>query len=198
MPTTKDFPMLTARNLLPILFVLQIGATPALAQSTHSHTENMQHDGQNEVSPMHGATEPGNDAFASIAEIVALLRDDQATNWEHVDIEALRIHLLDMDALISETSVTQQDTETGVSLEIQLAGRGGEAAARMVPAHGPVLWQETGWASSVEMGDTSIVWSVESPVDANIIQALGFYGLMTIGDHHAAHHLGLAQGKMVH
>lgn len=68
----------------------------------------------------------------------------------------------------------------------------------MVPAHGPVLAAETGWASAVEETEFAIIWRVTSATDAQVIAALGFYGLMAVGDHHTEHHLGLAQGKMVH
>ncbi len=53
-------------------------ATNAMAQ--HAHTSG---------SP----SETGQSQFAAIAEIVTLLRDDPNTDWEQVDIKALRDHL---------------------------------------------------------------------------------------------------------
>jgi len=49
--------------------------------------------------------EVGQSQFAAIAEIVALLRDDQDTDWAQVDIQALRDHLVDMDNVTTGASV---------------------------------------------------------------------------------------------
>ncbi len=184
-----------------ILLLFSFTTGPAIAQSSPSHSTTMQHSQHSQHSEgaeMLVVNEPGQGAFASIAEIVKILRNDPGTNWKHVDINGLRMHLIDMDALITETNVVQSNTDNGVKMTISLAGRGGEAASRMVPAHGPVLSGETGWHSDFEVGETSLIWIVSSDADAQVIQALGFYGLMAVGDHHAPHHLGLAQGKMVH
>jgi len=79
-----------------------------------------------------------------------------------------------------------------------IPGPGGEAVSRMVPAHAPVLAAETGWSSTAVSTDDDIVWTVTSPDDGDIIRALGFFGLMAIGNHHQAHHLALATGQMAH
>ena len=44
-------------------------------------------------------TSSGQAAFATISEVVRLLKADSATDWSKVDIEALRRHLIDMDAV---------------------------------------------------------------------------------------------------
>jgi hypothetical protein len=68
----------------------------------------------------------------------------------------------------------------------------------MVPAHAPVLAAETGWQSSVTEGSGGLVWTVAAPEDEAQIRALGFFGLMALGDHHRDHHLGLATGSVQH
>lgn len=50
-------------------------------------------------------TEPGQGAFAAIAEIVALLSADTSTDWSRVDITALREHLVDMNQLTLNADV---------------------------------------------------------------------------------------------
>ncbi|QEW18482.1 hypothetical protein LA6_000648 [Marinibacterium anthonyi] len=162
----------------------------ALAQSSrHDHAAHM--GGALMAMPM----EPGNDAFGALAEIVAILRADPGTDWSRVDIPGLRAHLLDMEAVFDLEHVIQADTATGVALTIPTDQPGGDAAGRMVPAHGPVLAGETGWSSQVEVKDGVIEWVVEDARDGDQIRALGVFGLMAVGNHHPAHHLAIASGQ---
>ncbi len=174
-----------------------LAATTGLATAqSHQHGEDMKHgDKSTAVVPV----EPGNGAFAAIAEIVRLLRDDPATDWSRVNLDALRNHLIDMDNLIKASSVVQEAVEDGLRIRIPRSLPGNDAAARMVPAHAPVLAGETGWASTLATEGNTLVWTVRSPDgDAATIRALGFFGLMATGAHHEAHHLGIARGEMVH
>lgn len=168
---------------------------PAFAQTDHRHGDHAPAIG--EAVPQ----EPGQDAFGAIAEIVAILASDPETDWSRVDIDHLRLHLIDMDALVTDTTVIEEELADGLRLRVGRAGIGGEAALRMVPAHAPVLAAETGWLSDVEIQDDAIVWTVSAPSDAAAavrIRALGFYGLMATGAHHQAHHLAIARGDGVH
>lgn len=144
--------------------------------------------------------EPGNGAFAAIAEIVQLLARDDATDWSTVDIDALRTHLVDMDALIIGAEVETQELPDGLVMSVSRGGRPGAAAERMVPAHAPVLAAETGWSSSIDRQSETIVWTVRATDEADVIRlkALGFFGLMATGDHHREHHLAIAQGRSTH
>ena len=142
-------------------------------------------------------TEPGQGAFAALSEAVALLMADETTDWSRVDIAALRAHLVDMDLLVTATDVTEEALPDGLRMTISTKGPGGAAAMRMVPAHGPVLLAETGWQSTVEVGTDAVVWTVTSEAPA-VIQALGFFGLIAVGDHHPEHHLALARGEPMH
>ena len=147
-----------------------------------------------------GPLEPGQGAFAAIAEIVALLASDPATDWSRVDIAALQAHLADMDAVVMDSEVAQEDLPDGLRMTLSRDGRAGVAAARMVPAHGPVLAAETGWLSEVESGDDALTWTVRDPSGAAVeqIRALGFFGLMATGAHHQPHHMALARGAPMH
>jgi hypothetical protein len=43
--------------------------------------------------------------------------------------------------------------------------------------------------------------SGNAPADTRALtrlRALGFHGLLTLGDHHVQHHIGLAEGTMKH
>lgn len=181
----------------PSIFVAAVLAcaspTPSLAQSVHDHAS------MHPTSPVQNLLlEPGQGAFAAISEIVALLLADPATDWSSVDINALRQHLVDMDYLITQAQVQTTQIENGLEFQITLTGVGGGAAERMVPAHAPVLGAETSWASVVSRTDNMLVWRVTDMAAVDTIRALGFYGLMAVGDHHRAHHLGMATGEMVH
>ena len=144
-------------------------------------------------------SEPGSAAFAAIAEIVAMLTADPQTDWSRVDIDALRTHLVDMDALVSGAVQRSEPVPGGLRMHIDRDGRAGSAVLRMVPAHAPVLAEETGWQSEVSVGD-EITWTVTGPgpADQQRIRALGFFGLMATGDHHRQHHLALARGETAH
>jgi len=172
------------------------GSMSALAQTQTgmTHTEGMSHDMSAGLLP----TEPGQGAFAAVSEIVAMLAADPNTDWNVVNIAALRDHLVDMDMLITHADVFASEIEDGLEMRISLAGPGGGAVSRMVPAHGPVLAAETGWENDVQIEGKEIVWKVTSARNAAQIRALGFFGLMTVGDHHTEHHLGMASGVMVH
>ena len=140
--------------------------------------------------------EPGQGAFAAISEVVARLLADPHTDWSRVDIGALRAHLVDMDRLVLDAAPEVETVEGGLRITVALGGAATGAAGRMVPAHAPVLAAETGWRSEAARGADAVVWTVTAP-DAKAtarIRALGFFGLMAVGDHHRAHHLTIATG----
>lgn len=173
-------------------------ATPLTAQQA-SHAGHADHASPG-AAPAILPTEPGDGGFAAIAEIVAILFEDPETDWSRVDIDGLRAHLVDMNQLVVGARVRSERLPDGLHLRIETGGRAGAAASRMVPVHGPVLASETGWRSEVTQNGDEIVWTVtgNSAEDAARVQALGFFGLMATGDHHRAHHLALAQGRLAH
>lgn len=186
------------RVFVTVIVTLAVTAVPLMAQ----HADHADHAGH--AMPGPGATslptEPGDGAFAAIAEIVAILSADPATDWSRVDIDGLREHLVDMNQLVTGASVRAEPLPDGLRMRIGTAGRPGEAASRMVPAHGPVLAAETGWRSEVARDGDTVVWTVTGDDDGAVarIRALGFFGLMATGDHHRLHHLALAKGEMTH
>ena len=164
--------------------------SPVFAQT---HTTTM-HGGTMQAAPL----EPGQDTFGAIAEIVDILRADPDTDWSRVNLESLRVHLLEMDALVTTLEVTERETSDGLVMTVHRSSPGAEAAWRMVPAHQSVLETETGWRSRVEIGKDTLFWTVTDRSDATEITALGFFGLMATGDHHPEHHLMVALGDEGH
>ena len=172
----------------PALIALLFLSGPVVAQHAGRGTDH--------VMPV--LTEPGQGAFAAMSEVVALLRSDPATDWSTVDLGALQRHLVDMDLLITGTDPVVEDIPDGIRVTLDLSGRVGAAVRAMVPLHLPVLARETGWQVATRKDAQALTADITSPDDAAIIRALGFYGVMAVGDHHRAHHLALATGQSVH
>lgn len=161
-------------------------AAPAFAQHSHSGSGHT----------MDGPQETGQSGFAALAEIVTILREDPETDWSTVNIAALRQHLVDMDLLTTAAEVTITADPKGARFEISGTERVLEAIRTMVPAHAPFLAAETGWDVTTEEIGNGVALTVGG--DAEQIQALGFFGMMTIGAHHQEHHLMLAKGAAPH
>lgn len=140
--------------------------------------------------------EAGQAAFAAIAEIVTILTNDPDTDWEKVNIDQLRDHLVDMNSLTTEAEV--EKSVNGDTVEFKISGQGKtlRAIQAMVPAHAKELAKIPGWRVTAETTDTGAILRVESDnaTELTKINALGFFGLMATGAHHQPHHLGMAKG----
>lgn len=171
-----------------LLLVGLIGAAPLAAQS-HSH-----------MTPTAPApAEAGQAAFAAVAAVVRILDADTATDWSRVNLEALRQHLIDMDEVTLRSEVRATPVEGGAAFEVTGAGRTLEAVRRMLAAHAPALDGEPAFRASSDVieGGARLTVTARRPEDLVSVQrirGLGFIGLLTIGAHHAAHHVALARG----
>lgn len=183
--------LIVAGGLLAVLAIgyFVLAGPHASEVSTNAHSAHS--DG---MSPR----EPGQSAFATIAEIVALLDADPQTDWTKVDIGALREHLVDMDRLTLGATASATIVDNTASYRITGSGDVLRAIQAMVPAHGRELDSLDGWQVSTETTSDGAVLAVtvEDPSEIERIRALGFFGLMTIGSHHQPHHLAMARGTM--
>ena len=184
---------------LPISLAAQ-GMTHAPGMS-HEHGTPAKPGAAAAAAPM-AATQTGQAAFAAIAEIVRILEADPKTDWSTVDLEALRQHLIDMDDLTMRATVRTQEITGGATFTVTGTGRVREAIRRMATEHGSMMrgggltWVTEEIAEGVRVTVTST-----TPADAKSvarIRGLGFIGLMTVGEHHTMHHLGVARGTMKH
>lgn len=192
-------------RLKTILAIIAVIGGPAigLAQTTHSdHKEGMDHSAHSQNTPTNVPilTEPGQGAFAALSEVVRVLEADPATDWSLVDLAGLRVHLVDMDRLVSDAVVTETELPNGLS---SLATGDAETIAtlrRMVPAHAAQLAQDERWTVVAVETDKGMELRVTShdPAVAARIKGLGFFGLMASQDHHREHHLMMALGKDAH
>ncbi|NSX53333.1 hypothetical protein HRQ87_00795 [Sulfitobacter sp. 1151] len=132
--------------------------------------------------------------------MVAVLRDDPATDWERVDIQALRDHLVDMDNVTTGSAVVAD--EDGANVIFTITGDADVVASiqNMVTAHSPMLASETGWSvdSALIPYGAKMTITVTDDAERRQLLSLGFYGVMTIGAHHQGHHLMIAMGRSPH
>ena len=175
-----------------LLVTTLLAAGPALGQSHEGH----------DMSSPDGAilTEPGQGAFAALAEVVARLEADPGTDWSRVDLRALRDHLIDMDRVVRDAETAVEPVAGG--LRATVTGEPAVAAAlrRMVPAHAAELSRDPRWRAEAEPIPEGAVLTVTSddPTTAARIRALGFFGLMASRDHHREHHWAIARGEPMH
>ena len=167
-----------------------------LAAQDHQHTPGMQH-------PPAAAqpTQGGQAAFASIAEIVKLLDADPRTDWSKVNIEALRQHLIDMDEVTMRANVRAEAIDGGAAFIVTGSGRTLEAIRRMTRSRAATGTPDGAIRMSVSdvAGGVRFVAMAGNPADARAvarIRGLGFIGVVSLGNHHAPHHLGIANGSM--
>jgi hypothetical protein len=147
----------------------------------------------------HQPTEAGQDAYAAVAEIVAILEADPGTDWSKVRLEEVRQHLIDMNEVVLHSEVTAREVPGGLEIVITGTGRTVQAIHHMIPAHARELDAlDDLRASAVTAPDGArLTVTAGQPNDAKVvakIRGLGFIGLLTVGAHHQEHHLSLARG----
>jgi hypothetical protein len=146
-------------------------------------------------------TLPGQDAYGAISEVVRLLQRDSATDWSKVNIEALRQHLIDMNAVTLRSSVRQSIVPGGIQMFVTGDPSVQGAIRRMTTSHGTALRAVglVGVSTPVTGGSRFTVTVADTTNRALLAQVrgLGFAGLMTVGNHHTTHHLAIARGQSI-
>lgn len=170
------------------LAILLLIAGPTQAQHAHGNHGNAD------------VGETGQAQFASIAEIVTVLRDDASTDWARVDIQALRDHLVDMDKVTTRSVVTVEEADAHVIFTISGDVEVAHSIQKMVSAHSPMLEAETGWsvASALVADGATMTITASDDDQRDQVLGLGFFGVMTIGAHHQQHHMMIATGHDPH
>lgn len=145
-------------------------------------------------------TQAGQDAYATIAEVVRILEADSGTDWSKVNLEALRKHLVDMNEVTLRAVSRAANVPGGARFEVTGTGATTESIRRMLGAHAPMLDQMPEFRTATEEipGGVRLTVVAEGAGDTAMeakIRGLGFIGLLTVGAHHAVHHLALARGE---
>ena len=195
------------KTLFASAAVLALGfSTPVLAQSetTHDPANHSAHmaQGANDTSGAEVVqatpTETGQSAFAAIAEIVLILQADPNTDWNAVNIDALRAHLADMNAVTLLSDVVTSHVHGGAVFEVTSSdAKTTDSIRRMLLAHGKTMSGVDG----MDMGSVEVEGGARMTVtgpNPTMIRGLGFFGVMTLGMHHQAHHIAVASGKNPH
>ena len=186
-------------NLLVCTVLLTQGLY-AFAEDNHS-TMMMQHQHAMKTTDA-GLSEAGNDAFGTIQEVISKLNSDPDTDWSKVNLEALRLHLVDMHEMtLNVNLLSQTAVNNGVETVIEPSTpRAAEALVRVFSAHPMQLKQETGWEMQVvKTGERyTLTTTTENPEEISKIRGLGYIGLMAYGAHHQAHHWAMARGENPH
>ena len=147
-----------------------------------------------------GPTQPGQDAFGAIAEVVQILEADPATDWDKVDIERLRQHLIDMNEVVLRSMVKPNPVAGGLAMDISGSGRTEQAIRAMVIPHAAELDRMAEWSAKTKTipGGVRLTVIAKRADDVKLvarIRGLGFAGLITEGPHHQPHHLAMARGE---
>ena len=174
----------------------------AQAQPAPAHNPTMMHGTMPGGHPQMAAQpmEAGQSAFAAISEIVGLLEADPATDWSKVNIEALRQHLIDMNAVTLEAEIVAEPIAGGARFQVSGTDRIRGSIRRMVMAHAATMNGVGGWTfKAVETPAGAVLTvTVADPAEVAKVRALGFIGVLTHGMHHQAHHLMIASGRNPH
>lgn len=141
----------------------------------------------------------GQDAFAALSAVIAALEADSTTDWSKVNIEALRQHLIVMNDVTLGARATQSQIAGGAQMDVTGDGRVAASIRAMLHAHAPQLQAMGTYRATVTDiagGARLTVTAADARDSATVarIRALGFVGLLTVGSHHAQHHLALARG----
>lgn len=176
-------------------FGLLLALSPASSAQDHQHTPGMTHPAAS--TPKEG----GQSAFTAIAEIVKMLDADPRTDWSKVNVEALRQHLIDMDEVTLRAQVATEPVEGGARFTVTGSGRTLDAIRRMTKSRAMTGTPDNSVRMSVEEISDGVRFTALAgdPSDARAIariRGLGFIGVVSLGDHHAPHHLGIANGSM--
>jgi hypothetical protein len=196
--------MTKKRLIIAALVISTIGGTGYARAQSHSdsmdHSANMSHSAVTANEPS-GApvSEPGQGAFAAIAEIVAKLEINPETNWDTVNISGLREHLRDMDVVTIYAKAVAKEIDSGMQFTVTGSTDVAQSIRRMTLAHAAVMGGVKGWeytAQNIDGG--AMITVIVPPQDKDKIKALGFFGMMASGSHHQAHHWKMASGHNSH
>jgi hypothetical protein len=162
------------------------------AAPLHAQMNMTEHDG-----PL--PKQPAQSAYAAISEIVRILKADSTTDWSKVDLEAVRQHMIDMDAVTMRALVTQNPVHAGLTMTITGDATVAAAIKRMVTSHAGMLDQDPQYHATVAPITAGVQLTVTARDTSDVrliamIRGEGFAGLLTEGDHHARHHMALARG----
>jgi hypothetical protein len=196
--------MIKTPTLVAALFlmpVLAIAEPPQAVPPGHVMGGHMMHGSKQQpaTTPSMPATEPGQGAFAVIAEIVGALASNPDTDWSKVNIRRLREHLRDMDVVMVDANARSEDIPKGLRFIVTGDARVAPSIRRMALAHARIMNGVDGWSYAAKETPNGAVMEVRVPArDLPKLKGLGFFGVMAGGMHHQPHHWMMATGENPH
>ncbi len=145
--------------------------------------------------------EAGTDPFATIQEVISTLEANPNTNWEKINIEALRQHLVEMEDMTLNVNVSQHPIDKGFKAVVTpTTKRAKKSLTAVLSAHPAQMRAETNWQMQVENNNGIFTLAVTSdnPKEVAKIRGLGYIGIMAYGLHHQQHHWAMASGNHPH
>ena len=178
---------------------IALAKTTIMDHSAMNHKKMMHNNKTNNKKSSMPVLEPGQSAFAAIAEIVAKLESNPDTNWNVVNIKGLREHLRDMNVVIIDAVTVAKEIDGGMQFTVTGGVDVKSSIRRMTLAHATFMNNINGWEYKAKKVDGGAVVTVlVPPQDQAKIKALGFFGMIASGSHHQLHHLKMALGQNAH
>lgn len=146
--------------------------------------------------------EAGNALFGTIQEAIKQLDANPNTDWSKVDLEGLRQHLIDMENFATHVDVvSSKDIEKGTIVVVKPTTDAAKVSLiRALAAHPGMLKQESGWDMTAKADGDTFILTIETakPEEVTRLRALGYIGVMALGNHHQVHHWGMVSGNNPH
>ena len=180
------------RFVVLISIVTTFAALALWAADKHEGSHHGMNHGGNQLQ------EGGQATFAALIEMVQLLEESPETDWKNVDIDSLRLHLLDMHHLMLNTEADKtRISNTVIRFDVRGTAAAIPSIHRMATAHARFIEQSRGWKIQSEKSETgaSVLITVDDSDTLDRLEALGFYGFMSLDSHHQAHHYQMALGN---
>lgn len=181
-----------------ITMILALIAMPLIAGVHHA---GMNHAAMQPSNSKVVLTEAGMDAFATLQEVIVALEVNPNTHWEKVNMEALRLHLIQMQDMTLNVDVVQSNIEKGFQAVVTpTTARASQSLAQVLSAHPAQMKKETGWDMQVRnnKGVFTLTIITDKPQEVAKIRGLGYIGIMAHGKHHQPHHWAIASGDNPH
>lgn len=179
---------------LAFLCLLLATAVPAAALAQHHHPD---HAASAMPAPL---LQPGQAAFGALQEVVTRLSADPSTDWTKVDIDRLRAHLVDMDLVSMRARVARENLAEGARYTVTGDGEVAAAIRRMLTGHAATMNGVDGMRLAVTAREDGAILTVTTATPGELprLRALGFFGVLALGNHHQAHHWMMATGHASH
>lgn len=146
-------------------------------------------------------TESGTDPFATLQEVIKALEANPNIRWENVNLEALRLHLLQMQDMVMNVEVSQKPIKNGFQAVVSpTTDRALKSLVAVFSAHPAQMKKETGWDMQVTNNNGVFTATVTTSKANEIakIRGLGYIGVIAYGGHHQPHHWAMASGNNPH